>query len=76
MFCYWCLSDNKFSKVSRTSLSILADLNNAIVWTVSTCPVISNSSSPCTNPMVTGPRVPIIIVIIITFMFYIFFSIP
>ena len=49
------LSDSK-SQVSRTLLSILADLNNAVVWIVSTSPVISKSSSPCTNLLVTVPR--------------------
>ena len=35
------LSDNKSPKVSRTLLSILADLSNAVVWTVFTHPIIS-----------------------------------
>ena len=35
----------KSPKVSGTLLSILANLNNAIVWMVSTSPLISNSSS-------------------------------
>ena len=51
--------DSKVPRVSRTFLSILADLNNAIVWTVSTGPIVSKSSSPCTNPLVTVPRAPI-----------------
>ena len=33
-------------KESRTVLSILADVNNAVVWMVSTCPLISKSSNP------------------------------
>ena len=37
----WSLYDNK-SQVSRTLLSILGDLNNAVVWMVSTCPLISS----------------------------------
>ena len=41
---------------------------------VSTRPVISKSSSPCTNPLVTVPRAPITIGIIITFMFHSFFN--
>ena len=53
------LSDSKSPQVSRTLLSILADLNNAIVPTVSTRLVISKSSSPCTNALVTEPRAPI-----------------
>ena len=62
--------------VSRTLLSILADLNNVVVWIVSTRPLISQSSSPFTNPLVTVPRVPIIIVITVTFMFHGFSQFP
>ena len=35
------------------SPNILADLNNAVVWIVSSRPLISKSSSPCTNLVVT-----------------------
>ena len=45
MIFHWSLSDSKFPQVSRTLLSILADVNNAVVWTVSSHPVISKSSS-------------------------------
>ena len=41
-----------FFSHSRTLLNILADLNNAVVWMVSTRP-IAKSSSPFTNPLVT-----------------------
>ena len=40
---------SKFPQVSSSLLSILADLNNTIVWMISTCPLISISSSPFTN---------------------------
>ena len=43
----WSLSDSKSPQVSRTLLSILADLNNAVVRMVSTRVFISKSSSPC-----------------------------
>ena len=43
------LSDNKSHQLSRTLLSIKADLNNAVVWIVSTRPLISKSSCPFTN---------------------------
>ena len=66
------LSDSKSPQVSSTLFSIMADFNNAVVWTVSTRPVISKSSSPCTNPLVTVPRAPITIGIIVTFMFHSF----
>ena len=74
MVSHWSWSDNNSPQVSRTLLSILADLNNAVVWMVSTCPVISMSSSPCTNPLLTVPRAPITIGMIVTFMFHSFFN--
>ena len=64
---HWSLSDSKSPQIYSTLLSILGDLNNAVVSTVSTRPVISKSSSPCTNPLVTAPRAPIKIGIIVTF---------
>ena len=39
------LRQNISPQVSRTHLKILADLNNAVVWMVSNCPLISKSSS-------------------------------
>ena len=62
----WSLSDSKSLKVSRTLLYTLADLNNAVVWVVSTRPVISKSSCPFINPSVTVPRAPITIGIKVT----------
>ena len=53
------LSDCKSIKVSRTLLSILSDLINAIVWMVSI--------------LVAVPSAPITICITVTFMFHIFF---
>ena len=53
MVFHWSLSDSKYPKFSSTLLSILADLNNAIVLMVSTRPLISKSSSPIINPLVT-----------------------
>ena len=73
---HWRLSDNKSLQVSWTLLSILATLNNTVVWTVSTCPVIFKSRSPCTNLSVTLPRAPITIGIIVNFMFHSFFPFP
>ena len=70
----WSLSDSKSLQVSRTLLSILADLNNAVVWTVSIRSVISKSSSPSTNHLVTVPKAPITIGIIVTFMFHSLFN--
>ena len=68
----WSLSDSKSPQVSRTLLSILADLSNAVVCMVSTRPLISKSSSPCISPWVTVSRPPITHGIIVTFMFHIF----
>ena len=64
----------KSPQVSRTLLSILAVLNNAVVWMVSTRPPTSKSSSPFSNPLVTVPNAPITIGIIVTCMFHSFFS--
>ena len=64
----------EWQQVSRTHLSILADLNNAVVWTVSTRSVISKSSCPSINLLLTVSRAPITISIIITFTFQSFFN--
>ena len=72
----WNLSDSKSPQVSRTLLSILADLNDVVVWIVSTRSLISKSSSSFINPLVTVQRAPITISINITFIFQSFFSIP
>ena len=64
------LRDSKTPQVPRTLLSILADLNNVLVWMVSNRPVISKSSSFCINPLVTVKRAPITIGMIVTFMFH------
>ena len=68
------LSDSKSPQVSRILLSILADRNNAVVWIVSTRPLISKSFSPFIKLSVTVPRAPITIGINITFMFHSFFK--
>ena len=74
MVFHWSLSDCKSPQVSRTFLSILAVLNSAVVWTVSTRPATSKSSSPFSNLLVTVPNAPITIGIIVTFMFHRFFN--
>ena len=43
MVFHWRLSDSKSPQVSRTLLSILSVLNNAVVWMVSTCLPTSKS---------------------------------
>ena len=62
----WSLSDNKSPQISRTLLSILADLNNAVVQIVLNRSPISNSSSPLSKPLGSIPSAPIAINITIT----------
>ena len=70
---HWSLKDSKSPQVSKILLSILTSLNNAVAWMVSTCPLISKSSSPIINPSVTIPSTAITIGITITFIFHSFF---
>ena len=74
MVFHWSLSDSKSPQVSRIRLSILAFLNNAVVWIVSTRPLTSESSRPFKNPLVTVPNASITIGTIVTFMFHSFFN--
>ena len=74
MVFHWSFCNRKSSQVSRTVLSILANLSNAVVWMVSTLPLISKSSCPFINPSVSVPRAPVIIGINIAFMFHSFFN--
>ena len=74
MVFHWSLSDSKSPQVSRILLSILAILKNAVVWMMSNRPSTSKSSSPFNNPLLTVPKTPITIGIIVTFMFPCFFN--
>ena len=74
MVFHWSLSGNKSPQVSRTLLGIMTVLNNAVVWIVSTCLPTSKSSRPFNNSLVTVPKAPITIGIIVTFMFHSFFQ--
>ena len=74
MVFHWSLSDSKSPQVSRTLLSILAVLSNAVVWIVSSRPPTSKSSRPFNNPLVIVPKAPITIGTIVTFMFHSFFN--
>ena len=67
-YCSW--SNSKSPQVPRTLLSILANLNNAVVRMVYIYPFISNSSSPFTNTSGIVLSAPIIIGITVTFMFH------
>ena len=74
MVFHWRLSDSKSPQVPGTLLSILAVFNNAVVWTVSTRSPTSKFSRPFNNLLVTVPKAPITIGIIVTFMFHSFFN--
>ena len=74
MVFHWRLSDSKSPQVSRTLLSILVVFNNTVVWMVSTRPLTSKSSRPFNNPLVTVPKAPVTVGIIVTFMFHSFFN--
>ena len=76
MVFHWSLRDSKSPQVFRTLLSILAVLNNAVGWMVSSRPPTSKSSNPFSNPLVTVPNAPITIGIIVTCMFHSFFNSP
>ena len=70
----WSLSDSKSPRISMTLLGILAILNNAVIWIVSTRLPTSKSSRPFNNPLVIVPRAPITIGTIVTFTFCSFFN--
>ena len=67
------MSDSKSLYASRTLLSIMAVLNNALVWMVSSGHPTSKSSSPFNSPLVAILNASITIGIIVTFMFHSFF---
>ena len=73
MVSHGSLSESKCPQVSRTLLTILADFNNVVVWIDSTCPLISQSSSPFTNTLGIFPKAPMTIGITLNFGFYSFF---
>ena len=50
MVFHWSVRDRKIPQVCKT---ILADLNNAVVWIVSIRPPISNTSSFLTKTPIT-----------------------
>ena len=74
MVFHWSLSESKSPQVSRTLLSILTVLSNAVIWIVSTCPPTPKSSRTFNNPLVIVPKAPITIDTIVTFMCHSFFN--
>ena len=57
-----------------SSLQYSGDLNNVVIWMISTCSLISPIPSTCTSHLVTVPSAPITNYITATFMFHCFFS--
>ena len=74
MVSHWCLSDDNSHQVSRSLLSMQADLYNAVVLMISTWRFIFKSSSPCTYHFRILPSSQIIIGINVILMFHRFFS--
>ena len=72
-FHFTALSNSKSPQVSRTLLSILSDLYNAVVWMGFTHLIISKFPSPFINPLVTIPNAHITTGITVTFTFHSFF---
>ena len=72
-FSYQRLRDIKSPPVSRTLLSIQANLTNAIVWMVSILLPISNCSGLHSNPFGTVTSTSIITGITVTCMFHTYF---
>ena len=70
---HWGVNGSMSPKVSRTLLSILADLNNVVVWMVPASPPISTASWPLIPPVGAVPSAPITIGVNVNFMFPIFF---
>ena len=62
MVFHWSLSDSKSPQISRTFLSILVNLNNAVIWMVPTRPFIYKSFGTFTNHLVTVLTTPITII--------------
>ena len=70
----WNLSDSKSFQVYQTLISILIDLNNAVVWMVLILPLISNSSNLFSKPLGTVLSASLTICTTITFNFHSFLS--
>ena len=73
MVFHWSLIDRKSLQVSRTLLTILANLNNAVVWMLLILPLIFSSSSSLSTLLETVPSAPTTIGITIPLMFHSFF---
>ena len=69
MIFHWRWIDTKSPQLAGTLLSILAVLNNALVWMVSTLLATSKSSSHFNNLLASVPKALITIAFIVTCMF-------
>ena len=67
------LSDSKSAHDSKILISIESNLNNALVWVVFTCPLISKFSSLFTKSLEIVPSALITNDIAVTFIFHMFF---
>ena len=72
MVFHWSLSDSKSPQVSRTLLSILADLSNAVVWMVSFLSLVSLPQF-FFKLLESVPSAPVTTSITVTYVFHIFF---
>ena len=70
---HWILSNSISHQVTRTLLSDLEKLTNALVWMVLVRPYILKLFSPFISPLGIVPRAPVTITITITFMFNSYF---
>ena len=68
---HWSLRDSKSHQIARSPLGILADVNNGVVWMVTTCPLIYKFSILFYQAFRDCQSSPITIGITFTFMFHI-----
>ena len=73
MVYHWSFSDWKSPQVSATVLTILSDLNNAVLRMVSSCHLISMSSNSFTNSLEIDLTASTIICMTVNFTFHIYF---
>ena len=74
MVIYWSLNYCQSPQVSRTHLSILANLKKAVVLMVPIHPMFSNSCSHFSKPLWTVSSTQTTVSVTLTFMFHRFFS--
>ena len=70
----WSLSDITSSQISKTRLSILVDVNNAVIWMFFSLPLPFDCSNPVSNRWGNVSSTPITLAMAITLMFHSFFN--